>query len=95
MRKQSRHSDVYRTDAGEEKEEEEEEETGRRTGARRNRRCGAGRRSRWRGFTEEEPSGWRSPPLPRLSAQTQTAPEGKKGGKQQGKGNSATSSQND
>lgn len=29
--------------------------------------------------TEEAPSGWRSPPLPRLSAQTQTAPEeGKK-----------------
>ncbi len=26
-------------------------------------------------FTEEALSGWRSPPLPRLSAQTQTAPE--------------------
>lgn len=34
----------------------------------------------WRGggcdaFTEEALSGWHSPPLPRLSAQTRTAPE--------------------
>lgn len=47
------------------------------------RRRGGGR---WGAFTEEAPSGWRSPPLQRLSAQTRTAPvEGKKGGKQQGK----------
>ena len=50
---------------------------GRGTGVQRARR-------RWRekgegegydAFTEEALSGWRSPPLPRLSAQTQTAPE--------------------
>lgn len=43
----------------------------RKTGAQRVRR-------RCRGcdaFTEEVLSGWRSPPLPRLSARTQTAPE--------------------
>lgn len=38
-------------------------------------------------FTEEAPSGWRSPPLPRLSAQTRTAPaEGKKVGHSRGRG---------
>lgn len=55
------------------------------TGAQRARR-------RWGGggcdaFTEEALSGWRSPPLPRLSAQTQTAPEVEKmqGKKRDGK----------
>lgn len=40
-----------------------------------------GRRGGWRGggaFTEEVPSGWRSPPLPRLSTQTRIAPEEEK-----------------
>lgn len=41
---------------------------------------------RWGAFTEEAPSRWRSPPRPRLSAQTQTAPgEGKKGGNSRGR----------
>lgn len=70
----------------------------RKTGAQRVRR-------RCRGcdaFTEEVLSGWRSPPLPRLSAQTQTAPEedeeevvvvGKMGGGKNGKKESVSAEQ--
>lgn len=40
-------------------------------------RCSASEEKVWGcdAFTEEALSGWRSPPLPQLSAQTQTAPE--------------------
>lgn len=36
------------------------------------------RRRRYDAFTEEALSGWHSPPLPRLSVQTQTGPEEEK-----------------
>ena len=68
---------------GEEEAEIEEEETGQ--GEERAERdvsleCSASemkkrKQGRCDAFTVEALSGWRSPPLPRLLAQTQTAPE--------------------
>lgn len=86
----ARHSKVYSIYRGEEEAEREKRGRQRRDGEAEGdvslewaEENGAQRARRrwwwWRGgcdaFTEGALSGWRSPPLPRLSAQTQTAPE--------------------
>ena len=83
----ARHSQVYSIYRGEEEAETEEEKQSEEKEGQREMSVLSGQRKpvlSERGeeegggcgaFTEEALSGWRSPPLPRLSAQTQTAPE--------------------